>query len=480
MEVESQAISRCLMIIAALCLLAVSLSACGDDSPASNPTPMPAIDTPLSPTATSTSSPTKTPAPSPTPPPTTPPPTPVPSPTPSPTAVPTPASEPSPETLSAKEVLDSTTAAMSALDSGYIEIEVTTKLSAGDESQQIVTMEIVGEFQAPDRSRVNMSVDADDDSAEFEVITIEDTTYLKLPGFDRWAISTGSVTPYGDLFSFGAFSTNFDAGVVASFDSPIREVFAGESVHTLRGPVSGYALADLLGIVEDTDGEDVAEFGEGVVEFRIGVDDFLVRKMVIEAELPDPDEEGTLSVQIIMTLSDFGKPVDIQTPDPESDDEQTGATTEILENGWVRVDLAQQGFGFAISVPPSWELDTTKDEGFNPRSTRWLSGQDTAGPDFGGVHAQFQLQIDVLFYGYADLEEYTEIYIANTPSSRTLMSRTSRAKRSACQRDTHSFRASQTSHRHAASGYRTRSTSWRMAKTPSSSPSLRHRKSSMR
>ncbi len=329
-------------------------------------------------------------------------------------AIPTPASESSPGTLSAREVLDSTTAAMSALDSGYVEIEATTKLSAGDGSQQTVTMEIVGDFQAPDRSRVNISIGADDNSTEFEIITIEDTTYLNLPDLDRWAISTGSITPYSDLFSFGAFSTDFDAEVVASFDSPIREVFAGESVHTLRGPVSGYALADLLGIVEDTDDEDVAEFGEGVVEFRIGVDDFLVRKMVIEAELPDPDEEGTLSVQIIMTLSDFGKPVDIQAPDPEADDEQTGATTEVLENGWTRVDLTQQGFGFAISVPPSWELDTTKDEGFNPRSTRWLSGKDTAGPDFEGVHAQFQLQIDVLFYGYADLEEYTEIYIANT------------------------------------------------------------------
>ena len=257
-----------------------------------------------------------------------------------------------------------------------------------------------------------MSVDADDDSAEFEVITIEDTMYLKLPGFDRWAISTGSVTPYGDLFSFGAFSTDFAAGVVESFDSPIREAFAGESVYYVRGPVSGYALADLLSLIEDTDGEDVAEFGEGVVEFRIGVDDFLVRKMVLEAELPD--EEGTLSMQVIMTLSDFGKPVDIQAPDPEADDEQTGATTEVLENGWVRVDLAQQGFGFAISVPPSWELDTTKDEWGNLRSGLWLQGKDTTGPDSGGVRLHFVLQIDVLFSAYTDLEEYTEIYIANT------------------------------------------------------------------
>ncbi len=333
-----------------------------------------------------------------------------------PTAIPTPASEPSPGTLSARDVLDSMTAAMSALDSGYIEIEVTTKLSAGDGSQQTVTMEIVGDFQAPDRSRVNMSIDTDDDSAEFEIITIEDKTYLKLPDFDRWAISTGSITPYGDLFSFGAFSTDFDAGVVASFNSPIREVFVGESVHYVRGPVSGYALADLLGMVEDTDGEDVAEFGEGVVEFRIGVDDFLVRKMVIEAELPD--EEGTLSMQVNMTLSDFGKPVDIQVPDPETGadqpGDQTGATTEVLENGWIRVDLAQQGFGFAISVPPLWELDTTKDEWGNLRSGLWLQGKDTSGPDSEGLRLHFVLQIDLLFSAYADLEEYTDIYIANT------------------------------------------------------------------
>ncbi|MCY4528470.1 MAG: hypothetical protein OXD46_05495 [Chloroflexi bacterium] len=254
-----------------------------------------------------------------------------------------------------------------------------------------------------------MSLDSDEVSTEVEIIALEDTTYLKLLSNDMWVITTEPFTPYGDLFSFGPFSTDFDDGVIAAFDSPMRDELAGESVHYVRGPVSGDALADLLDSFADTG-------GEGVVEFWVGVDDSLVRKMLIEAKLPD--EEGTVTMQIIMTLSDFGKPVDIQAPEPEESasqpGEQTGATTKVLENGWTRVDLAQQGFDFAISVPPSWELDTTKDEGFNLRSGIWLSGGDTTGPDVEGVRSHFALQIDELFSAYADLEEYTEILIANT------------------------------------------------------------------
>lgn len=295
------------------------------------------------------------------------------------------------------------------MDSGYVEVEATVKLAAEDGSQQSIAMEIAGDFQAPDRSRVSMSMDSDDGSTEVEIITVEGTTYLKLSGIDMWVIGTDPITPYGDLFQFGPFSTDFEAGVIAGFGSPMREELASENVHYVRGTVSGDSLADLLDNVNDTD-------GEGEAEFWVGVDDFLVRKMVIEARLPS--EEGTVTIQITMTLSDFGKPVDIQPPEPEAGavqaSDQTGATTEVLENGWTRVDLAQQGFGFAISVPPSWELDTTRDEGVNLRSGIWLSGGDTTGPDVEGVRSHFAVQIDEWFSAYASLEEYTEILIANT------------------------------------------------------------------
>ena len=94
-------------------------------------------------------------------------------------------------------------------------------MAAEDGSQQSITMEIVGDFQAPDRSRVNMSIDSNDASTKVGVITIEGTTYLKLPGINMWIIGTDLLTPYSDLFSFGAFSADFDAEVVAHFDSPM-------------------------------------------------------------------------------------------------------------------------------------------------------------------------------------------------------------------------------------------------------------------
>ena len=53
-------------------------------------------------------------------------------------------------------------------------------------------------------------------------------------------------------------------------------------------------------------------------------------------------------------------------------------------------------------------------KGSTLRSGIWLSGGDTTGPDVEGVRSHFALQIDELFSAYADLEEYTEILIANT------------------------------------------------------------------
>ena len=85
----------------------------------------------------------------------------------------------------------------------------------------------------------------------------------------------------------------------------------GERVYHLRGPVTGQALADLLDNPQAAD-------DEGEVEDWIGVEDFLIRKTAVQAEAAVEAEDGggmsTSKTQVVMTLSDYGKPVDIQPP----------------------------------------------------------------------------------------------------------------------------------------------------------------------
>ena len=54
---------------------------------------------------------------------------------------------------------------------------------------------------------------------------------------------------------------------------------------------------------------------QGEVEYWIGVDDSLVRRAEIRAESPAADGAAATKTRVVMTVSDYGKSVDIQAPD---------------------------------------------------------------------------------------------------------------------------------------------------------------------
>ena len=207
-----------------------------------------------------------------------------PAPTPQAKAAPTPL--PTPGLLSALGILDSATAALAALKSGHAEIEITVKVEAGG-AEQNVGMGIVGDFQTPDRYQATMamSVNGLNTESESEMVVIGGETYRKNPGSGAWEVGAEELTPYGDLFSFGAFDTDLDGVVAQDFEPVGQEELAGESVYYLKGRVSGKALADLLADPDATD-------GEGTVEYWVGVEDFLVRKTVMQVELSDWTGQG--------------------------------------------------------------------------------------------------------------------------------------------------------------------------------------------
>lgn len=291
---------------------------------------------------------------------------------------------------------------MATLESGYVEIGIVLAVTAGERTESF-NVEVKGDFLAPDRNQVTMSLDSGDVSGvEVGIIAIGDLTYLKYPGVDGWTRSPDPFTPYTDLFAFGAFNTDLDAQVVEGFDMVSEEELAGERVYYLKGSVSRKELAELLDDPEET-------FTEGEVEYWVGVEDSLVRKMAVRAV---SSQEGfdSSTMQTEMRLSDYGRSVNIQAPDAEPfdalADHRADVTTEALESGWVRMDWAEMGF--AVSFPPSWELDDTSIEVNVP-----FAVSDTAGPDPHGIRSQFTLKPDELFSLHEGLEQYLEAFKAN-------------------------------------------------------------------
>ena len=241
--------------------------------------------------------------------------TPVAVPTSTATPEPSPAPSPTPAPPSAQEMLDATTAAMKSVESGRGEVDIAVKLTQANETVDMA-MRVAGEFQVPDRNQAHLSFTAGGITVEFEAITIGDKTFMTDFITGEWTSLPMLPTPFGnELLAAGAFGTDFGPEVAHGFVLVGEETLDGESVYRLRGPVPGEVLAEMLN--DPSIGN-----GEGEVEYWIGVEDSLVRKVVIEMEVTEDDAITNTTVMMAMTavtvLSDYNKPVDIQEPEVEA------------------------------------------------------------------------------------------------------------------------------------------------------------------
>ena len=263
-----------------LVLLMVAAAACDDPEPTATPT--------TAPTATATAPPTITP-------------TPEPSPTPTP--------------LSVEAVVEATAASMRALESAHIEGHITMTARVTGEEEGTVEMSMVGDYQAPDRTRLSVSLTIEENDFEADYTSIANETYIQVPGADIWQVSESS-----DGLDLRE-TLRFDPKGMENLALIGEEELGGEKVYHLRGFLAG----DAGGLVNSVPGGLVGMTPLGgvvvEVEFWIGVGDFLVRRTIqnIDIELSsDISEGGELRLELDMRLSDYGGPVDIQAPDVES------------------------------------------------------------------------------------------------------------------------------------------------------------------
>ena len=347
---------------AALVIVLLLLAACGGETaPVAPPSPAAPVAEASLPTRSPLPTPTSTPAP-----------TNTPEPTPAPT-------EP-PESLSAQEVLEKASAAMAAVESGYAEVEIQTQLAEGP-MPVAVDIQIVGDFQAPDRSQFNVTMATGGFTIETEFITVGTESYVKNPFNGEWNASPESPAPFGNLLALGAVNLDFDPEVAGGFTLVGKEQLDGETVYRLQGVLSGDDLAKLL------DGPQSA-LATSQVEYWIGVDDFLLREIrfhieqavegtvdgpIVDAEGAPPLSVFALSMDSGIKLSDYGKQVDIQAPEvsisqfmfPESDDHgdapDSGTTLEIgvpIE-GAVDSEFDRDYFHFHAVAGRTYTIDVT-------------------------------------------------------------------------------------------------------------------------
>ena len=142
------------------------------------------------------------------------------------------------------------------------------------------------------------------------MILIGSETYIRNPITQAWEdasdsrlpFDVSSISSFSNVLSFGAFTTDFDPEVLAGFTLVVEELINGERTYYVRGTVGGEALADLLD-------SPAAEGEMANVGFWIGVDDSRLRKVSVL-----PTESGGTLMQVTATVSDYDKPVDIQSP----------------------------------------------------------------------------------------------------------------------------------------------------------------------
>ena len=238
-----------------------------------------------------------------------------------PTAEPTPDAESSAVT-ELGDLLRRIDAAMASVSTGRSVVEVEATIEYSD-SQEQFSSRSVGDFQAPDRSRYKTVVDAEGFSLETETITVGTGSWTRVTSFVEGPWEPESKAPTVSVLTLGLFDMRFGPETEAHFDLVGKEELNGEVVFHLKG---GAAAVRLPNVSSATD------LVNRQVEYWIGADDFLVRRAVLhsEASFAVPTFSDQLvretvrqSSDIIVTLTEYGKTVDIQAPDIPDTEEPT-------------------------------------------------------------------------------------------------------------------------------------------------------------
>ncbi len=212
--------------------------------------------------------------------------------------------------MSPRGIIEATIQAMQNVRSFHFAIEATVQANT-EQIRTEIPLRFEGDFQAPDRARGKLVVSLGFISFEIETINIGDTAYVTNIETGEWEGTSGGAFDLPGPQEF----TSADAFDIEGLTLVGQETLQGIRVFHLRGqPPRG-----LFG------GDQEGEFSS---DLWLGVDDFLIRRLVAEGDIPMEGVSALLGGQLggagltgnatmTMTIefSNYNEPVEIEAPE---------------------------------------------------------------------------------------------------------------------------------------------------------------------
>lgn len=211
-------------------------------------------------------------------------------------------------------------AAMALVSTGRSMVEVDATIEYSDTEERYSSTS-VGDFQAPDRSQYATVVEGGGFSLETETISVGRSSWTRVTNFVEGPWEPDSEGPAGSVLTLGLFDMRFGPDTEEHFELLGEGELEGEAVYRLKGGAGAVWLPNVTSATDLANRE---------VEYWVGASDFLVRKAVLhsEASFAVPTFSDQLvretvrqTSDIVVTLSDYGKAVDIQAPNVSAGEE---------------------------------------------------------------------------------------------------------------------------------------------------------------
>ncbi len=221
-----------------------------------------------------------------------------PTPTPRPTATPTPTPTPTPP--SPQELLKSYSAAAQKVDTYHFDMDALMHVVLEGATMD-APFTVVGDYQAPDRMQMKMSMSVLGTTLDIDAVRIGETNYVTNPATGEWEVAAQPASPISpDMFTGAKPGDLKDVRFIG------EEVLDGTPVYRLAGtlPLKATGQAE----------------GELQFEMWLGIDDRLLRQLTANGELTIPGSvfggagSGTATITMTMKLTDYGKELNIEAP----------------------------------------------------------------------------------------------------------------------------------------------------------------------
>ena len=338
------------------------------------------------------------------------------------------------------EIFELATAAVQGEHSGRVESEFVLDVGEFDGVKVLLSESTTGVWQTPDRAHLSItvsrqgvaSVEIDGRTVEipeysytYEVIIIGDDVYVMgLPGYEQRRDVRMTRDDYNDqsfdpfhFFDYHRLLGFYPRGSEEEFWLPeelvdeismVEHELNGEDVYYITGPPAIYRNYPVMG----------ASALDGVLEYWIGSEDYLLRRFEISGVMCE-GEESAQRLHGWVSLSDFGEPVDIQRPVHEGADDHGSSPTNATEilvgetatgsvDSWLDYDYfrfqAEEGRRYHIIVAGS-DATLYGPDGVTPESISGSTGSS-------GIRIVWQAPASDTYYlgvdsTYEEVNDYT-------------------------------------------------------------------------